>query len=237
MMLSILLATASLLGSAQDPRTCANAIGADEQFMIDCAYAIEADRIAREEALGGYDEYGRWDPMYNATVDRNLNIVPRAVRRVPPRRPDAFADPLASISLPEMTREGLEMTPEEFLRAQGVDVSPRYATPDAPAGESWGAIAFTMAGFGYAERASSQAEAEQTAIVDCERRSGTACAAEDVIAVPEACLAVAQGRSGFGFALGAEQRSTGRDAVSDCDSRDSDCRVVYSGCSFSRAGL
>lgn len=132
----------SILGAGQDPRFCADAIGADEEFYIACAEAIEAEREATEEALGGYDEYGRWDPMYNATVDRNFNIVPRSERGVPGPRLTPFSDsgPFSApgAAAPGMSLEEIEMSAEAFLRSRGADVSPRSTTPGVPLRESWG---------------------------------------------------------------------------------------------------
>lgn len=243
-MLEILLAATSLFISPQDPTTCELAVVAPDMYGAACEAEIEAEE--RAQALGGYNEDGNWDPMYNATVDRNLNIVPRAVRR-----PEGRVFPPCSPIMPdwmdcqgrerrplEMDAADLSMSPEEFLRARGFE-APTEGTPSMPllpTQASWGAVAFSMTGFGVAEGAKSQAEAEETALVDCRRNSKADCAAGDVIAIEEACLAVASGATQFGFALGTERRTTGQDAVADCESRDEDCRVAYSGCNFSSGG-
>lgn len=118
-------------------------------------------------------------------------------------------------------------------RDQPQDFSdPVPAAPLGPEWETrWGAIALGGGGFGAANDVDSRRKAEKLALKEC-RDTGGGERCKISITYYNQCAASATGLSVAATYSAPEKSEAEHNALKDCNSRDQNCEVFYSACSY-----
>jgi len=117
-----------------------------------------------------------------------------------------------------------------YNQQQGQQQTPQPPQPQWE--DHWGAIATDIPNksVGTATNLTSQSQATQAAIVDCQSKGGSACKVE--IVYRNGCAALAAGDTGHNAKAGATVDAASEAAMKICRAADTHCEVYYSACSL-----